>query len=282
MLIVKIKANAKINLSLAILSKREDGYHLIDTVMQSVGLFDELEIEKSDKIEVFCDKYDIPQEQNIAFRAAKFFFEDYKIEGGARIDIKKNIPAVAGLGGGSADAAAVLMGLNKLYGADIPQEKLRETALRLGADVPFFINGGCMRAEGIGEKLTEVKPLNSGYILLAKAEQKPSTAEMYRIVDSEKPVFCDTNLVINAVESDDLKELSKHIANSFEAVWEDSFVKKALLSLSPLAVSLSGSGPTWFAVFEDADKADRAKIALEKQNIDAWLVTPQSRAIIFE
>ncbi len=279
---MKIKANAKINISLSLCGKREDGYHYIDTVMQSVGLFDELVIEKNDIIEVFCDKYDIPQEENIAFRTAKLFFDDYKIKGGARIKIKKNIPAAAGLGGGSADAAAVLMGLNRLYSADIPEEKLCKTALKLGADVPFFIKGGCARAQGIGEKLTTIKPLQKGYILLAKAEDKPSTAEMYRIVDSKEPIFCDTPSVIKAVESNNLQELANYIANSFETVWKDSFVKKSLLSLSPIMVSLSGSGPTWFALFEDVHKAEQAQRELSKQKIECWLVTPQRSAITFE
>ncbi len=279
---MKIRANAKINLSLCVCGKREDGYHLIDTVMHSIGLFDEVVIEKSDSITVNCDIYGIEQEDNIAFKAAKLFFEDYKIKGGAFIEINKNIPAAAGLGGGSADAAAVLMGLNKLYNANIPYEKLCETALKLGADVPFFIKGGCARAQGIGEKLTSLKPLTKGYILLAKAEQKPSTAEMYRIIDSKEPVYCDTLSVINAIENGDLDELYKHITNSFETVWENSLVKKALISQSPLLVSLSGSGPTWFAVFESKENAEKAKACLENKNINCWLATPETKAITFE
>ncbi len=282
MFVVKIKANAKINLSLAVLGKRDDGYHLIDTVMHSVGLFDELEINKSDKISVNCDKYVLNQEDNIAFKAAKLFFQVVGISGGASIDIKKNIPAAAGLGGGSADAAAVLLALARLYKINISNDKLCEIALKLGADVPFFINGGCARARGIGEKLTALKPLRDGYILLAKAEEKPSTAEMYRIIDSKEPVFCDTNAVIKALENNDLKQLSSLLANSFEAVWEDSFVKKELLELSPLAVSLSGSGPTWFALFESENSAVKALNTLESKNIPCWLVAPQSEAIIFE
>lgn len=279
---MKIKANAKINLSLCITGRRDDGYHLIDTVMHSVDLFDEITLEKADIITVECDKYDISQQDNIAFKAARLFFEDYGIGGGAKIDIKKNIPAAAGLGGGSADAAAVLLGLDRMYGTNISQEALCKTALKLGADVPFFIRGGCARAQGIGEKLTDISPLKKGYFLLAKAEQKPSTGEMYRIVDNNKPVFCDTLSVIKAVENSDLRELSKHIINSFETVWADSFVKSALLSQLPISVSLSGSGPTWFGLFEDKAKAKAAKKALKAQKIDCWLAVPQDKAIIFE
>lgn len=279
---MKLKANAKINLSLKINGKREDGYHLIDTVMHSISLYDEIEIEKAKGITVKCDKYAIEQEKNIAYKAAKLFFEDYGIKGGVDISIKKNIPSPAGLGGGSADAAAVLLGLRSIYKNDISNADLEKTALKLGADVPFFIEGGCKRAEGIGEILSDVTPLNNGYILLALAETKPSTAEMYRIVDKTKPLDCDTDMVIKAIEQNDIVLLSKSIANSFSAVWENSFVKKALLEQSPLAVSLTGSGPTWFALFDNCEKAEKAKSVLCKQNITCFIATPQAKAIIFE
>lgn len=279
---MNVKANAKINLSLDIKGKRADGYHLIDTVMQSISLCDELTVEKADTITVKCDKYAIPEEKNIAYKAAKIFFEDYGIKGGADITIKKNIPAPAGLGGGSADAAAVLLALNKLYSAGITDTELEKTALKLGADVPFFIKGGCSRAEGIGEVLTPVKPLSRGYILLAIAEQKPSTGDMYRIIDSKPYAKCNTEAVITALENNNLLLLCKNIGNAFTAVWEQSFVKTAMLNLEPLGVSLSGSGPTWFAVFENEDNAKAAKTVLESQNITCWLTKPQDKAIIFE
>lgn len=279
---MNVKANAKINLSLDIKGKRADGYHLIDTVMQSISLCDELTVEKADTITVKCDKYAIPEEKNIAYKAAKIFFEDYGIKGGADITIKKNIPAPAGLGGGSADAAAVLLALNKLYGAGITDTELEKTALKLGADVPFFIKGGCSRAEGIGEVLTPVKPLSEGCILLAIAEQKPSTGDMYRIIDSKPYANCNTEAVITALENNNLLLLCKNIGNAFTAVWEQSFVKTAMLNLEPLGVSLSGSGPTWFAVFENEDNAKAAKTVLESQNITCWLTKPQDKAIIFE
>lgn len=279
---MRIKANAKINLSLKINGKREDGYHLIDTVMHSISLFDEINIEKADKITVKCDGIEIGQEDNIAYKAAKLFFQECSISGGADIFIKKNIPFPAGLGGGSADAAAVLLGLRKLYDVRITDSCLEKIALRLGADVPFFIGGGCKRAEGIGEVLTDIKPLTKGYFLLALAEQKQSTGEMYRIVDSKPVINCDTNAVINAIECNDIERLGKNLANSFTSVWEDSFVKKALLNEAPLAVSLSGSGPTWFALFEDIKTIKKAKESLCKQNITCFIAEPISKAIIFE
>lgn len=279
---LKIKANAKINFSLCVCGKRQDGYHLIDTVMHSIGLYDEIEISKAEEIVVNCDKSQIAMQENIAYKAAKAFFSDYGINDGAQININKNIPLAAGLGGGSADAAAVLLGLNRLYNTQITEEQLCKTALKLGADVPFFINGGCQRAEGIGEKLTVLKPLQTGYILLAKADKKPSTAEMYRILDGKDIAGCDTQGVINAIEQNDLNNLSKRMYNAFETVWGESDLKQLLLSNSPLAVSLSGSGPTWFALFKDYKDAQSAKESLEKLKIDCWITTPQNKAIVFE
>lgn len=279
---MKVKANAKINLSLLIKGKRPDGYHLIDTVMHSVSLFDELEIEKAENVTVLCEGCDIPQEENIAYKAAKLFFEEYSVCGGVHITLKKNIPAPAGLGGGSADAAAVLLALDRLYNTEIPKESLEKTALKLGADVPFFIEGGCKRAQGIGEIFTNVPPIKNGYVLLAKAEQKPSTGEMYRIVDSKEPIKGDTESVIEAIKANDLCSLSKNLFNSFAGVWENSFVKTALLGLSPLAVSLSGSGPTWFALFDDFQKVQQAKTELEKAEIPCWIASFSDKSIIFE
>ncbi len=278
---MKIKANAKINLSLALRGKRTDGYHLIDTVMHSVSLYDEIYIEKASKITV-KDSNCLNGEENLAYKAAELFFKDFNIIGGADINIIKNIPMSAGLGGGSADAAAVLVGLQKLYSPYIKNTELERTALKLGADVPFFIEGGCKRAEGIGEIFTDLKPLQKRYFLLCKAEEKTSTGEMYRILDSKPYKECDTKAVIEAVENNDLIGLSEKIYNAFSEIWTESFVKKALSASSPLAVSLSGSGPTWFAIFDDEKRAQKAKQDLENQNLKCFLIKPCDKSLIFE
>ncbi len=279
---MKLKANAKINLSLEICGKRPDGYHLIDTVMQSVSLYDEVSIQKAEEITVKTDIVGLDGEDNLAYKAAQLFFSDFKINGGVKIEIKKNIPLSAGLGGGSADAAAVLVGLRQLYSNIITDEELEKTALKLGADVPFFISGGCKRAEGIGEILTPLKPLNKGFILLCKGEEKTSTGEMYQILDSKEYKKCDTAAVIKAVEQNDLNGISKNIYNAFLEVWKESFVKKAMLKEKPLIVSLSGSGPTWFALYQNEIDAQTAKNNLENQNIECFVVAAQDKAIIFE
>ena len=277
---MKIKANAKINFSLSVCGKRADGYHLIDTVMHSIGLYDTVFIEKADTISVICA--DMPQEDNIAFKAAKLFFQKTGVSGGCDIKIVKNIPLSAGLGGGSADAAAVLVALNKIYNAGLSYEDLCDLAVKLGADVPFFIKGGCMRSEGIGEILTPKKPLEKGYILLAKAETKPSTAEMYKQIDSKKTVLADTNAVLSAISENDLENLSKNLYNAFEAVWQDSVVKQELLKTDAKAVALTGSGPTWFAIFETPEEIKLAERVLKEKNIPVWVCVPKQSSLEFE
>ncbi len=277
---MKIKANAKINLSLSICGKRDDGYHLIDTVMHSIGLYDTVFIEKADTISVICG--DMLQEDNIAFKAAKLFFEKTGISGGCDIKIIKNIPLSAGLGGGSADAAAVLVGLNKLYNAGLSYENLCDLAVKLGADVPFFIKGGCMRSEGIGEILTPKKPLEKGYILLVKAETKPSTAEMYKQIDCKETVLADNDAVLSAISENDLENLSKNLCNSFQILWEDSFVKQELLKTNAKAVALTGSGPTWFGIYETFEDAKLAESLLKEKNIPCYLCIPKTNSLEFE
>lgn len=279
---MKIKANAKINFSLGICGKRQDGYHLIDTVMHSVGLFDEIEIEKACDIKIFCDNETIKPQDNIAYKAALLFFETVNVFGGAKIKIFKNIPTSAGLGGGSADAAAVLCGLNKLYKTNLSEEELCKMAVKLGADVPFFIKGGCQRAEGIGEILTPCTPLKSGYLLLAKADKKPSTAQMYSLLDAKETVLPKTEKVINAIKENDLDLLSKYLYNAFETVWQESSLKEKLLSFSPISVSLTGSGPTFFALFDQKSKAQAVCDKLIKEGIECFVTNPQESAIIFE
>ncbi len=279
---MKLKANAKINLSLQICGKRPDGYHLIDTVMHSISLYDEITLQKAEKITVKTDISGLDGKENLAYEAAELFFSDFQIDGGVKIEIKKNIPLSAGLGGGSADAAAVLVGLRELYNPLITNADLEKIALKLGADVPFFIQGGCLRAEGIGEILTTLKPLSKGYILLCKGEEKTSTGEMYRTLDSKEYGKCNTDAVIKAVEQNDLNGIARNIYNAFGEIWKDSFVKKAMLLELPLAVSLSGSGPTWFSLYENEADAVRAKNNLQSQNIECFIVTPRHSSIIFE
>lgn len=280
--IVKMRANAKINLTLGITGKREDGYHLIDTVMQSVDLYDTVTVSMADKITVDCGVAELKNENNIAFSAAKLFFEKIAAEGGAEIKIEKNIPAAAGLGGGSADAAAVLLALDKLYNTNLSYETLCEIALKLGADVPFFIKGGTQRAEGIGEILTSLPSLKQGYFVLIKQGNKPSTGEMYRRLDSENHPIPDVEKTVRAIENCDISALAESLGNSFTAVNEPFELKQYLLDSGALAVSLSGSGPTNFALFGNKTKAQSVYNALKAQNVECYIVNPIEKGIVFE
>ena len=277
---LKIKANAKINLSLSVLGKREDGYHELDTVMQSISLYDTVYIEKSDKIAVECGEFG--GEDNIAFKTAAAFFKASGINAGADIKIEKRIPSAAGMGGGSADAAAVLVGLDKLYEAKLSYEKLLKIAVKLGADVPFLIRGGTARAKGIGEILEPIKPIGGCYFLIAKGESKPSTGEMFRLLDSADYNKPDIEKTATAINSQDMVSLLASMDNSFAALWRESRIKAELLKTDADAVSLSGSGPAWFAVYLDKNRAVAAEKALKALNIPAFLCEPENKSLIFE
>ncbi len=276
---IKITACAKINLSLSVLGKREDGYHELDTVMQSVDLSDTVYIEKCRGIITDCKG--ISAEENIAARAARLFCEKTGAEG-CKIKIEKRIPAAAGLGGGSADAAAVLAGLNRLYKTGISKTELCEIAVKIGADVPFLIAGGTARARGIGEKLTPLMPLKDCWFLLAKAEEKPSTAEMFSRLDSTDYIKPDIEKTVNAVNCGDLNGVLENLGNSFEILWSKSPLKEMLSSTHPAACSLSGSGPARFAVYGDLNAALRARDKLSAKGIFCEICKPLNKSLIFE
>lgn len=276
---IKITACAKINLSLSVLGKREDGYHELDTVMQSVDLSDTVYIEKCRGIITDCKG--ISAEENIAASAARLFCEKTGAEG-CKIKIEKRIPAAAGLGGGSADAAAVLAGLNRLYKTGISETELCEIAVKIGADVPFLIAGGTARARGIGEKLTPLAPLKDCWFLLAKAEEKPSTAEMFSRLDSTDYIKPDIEKTVNAVNRGDLNGVLQNLGNSFEILWSKSPLKEMLSSAHPAACSLSGSGPARFAVYGDLNAALRARDKLSAKGVFCEICKPLNKSLIFE
>ena len=278
---IRVGANAKINLMLAITGKREDGYHFIDTVMQSVTLSDVVRVKRAKKITVLCSNKELKGEVNIAYTAAKCFFEYTGIKKGAFIYITKKIPEAAGLGGGSADAAAVLVALDKLYETKLTTKELEALAIKIGADVPFFIRGGTVRAEGIGEILTDVSPLKTGYIVLAKVGTKPSTANMYKILDELEYEAPNANTLIKAIENNDEDAFCNAFGNSFESVWQNNDLKNKFIELGAKGVCLSGSGPTYFAYFDDKKKAKAAVKALKKQKILCFLTKPCEKAIFY-
>lgn len=279
---MKIQANAKINLTLDICSKRPDGYHIINSVMQSVSLSDSVEIEKSDNISVCYSDIGAVDKKDICFTAAVKFFEHSKIIGGAQIVVDKKIPCVAGVGGSSSDAAAVIHGLNRLYNTNYSDNELCEIALKVGADVPFCVVGGSCVVSGIGETVKPIAPIPDCAFLIVVLGKKQSTKQMYDDLDS-RPLECPkTEKMLEIWQQGDLKEISSNLSNAFEALYDITYEKKLLSSFSPLGISLSGSGPAVYAIFENADKAVKAQSQLLKEKIVSYVALPQKNGVKFE
>lgn len=276
---MKIRACAKINLTLYVSGRRPDGYHELDGIMQSVSLYDDVFLEKAEAVSVSCSDISLCGEENIAQKAARLFFAETGLSGGADITITKRIPVAAGLGGGSTDAAAVLVGLDRLYSTGISEKHLCKMAVKLGADVPFFIKGGTQVAKGIGEKLLPINALTGGYILLAKNGEKRSTAEMFRILDRQPTGKADNTAAVRACEAGDISTLGKHLGNSFLPLWEENPLFEQMKQLGADGVSLSGSGPTFFALFCRQEAARTAYETLQKSAAQVFLVRPTDRAM---
>lgn len=262
---MRIKAYAKVNISLDIVGKREDGYHLLEMIMQSIDLYDELNIEKQNKgITIKCNKPYVPtDERNLAYKAAKLFIEKYKINGGVNISIKKNIPVCAGLAGGSTDGAAVLKAMNKIFGVEASDEELMELGLELGADVPYCIKGGTALCRGIGEKVTELNNFKDKILVLVKPPFGVSTKSVYQEFDLSKVrSHPNTEALIKAIEVNDLKLVSNNMKNLLENVTLRKHkvlinIKEEMKNLGAIGTMMSGSGPTVFAFFDDMLKAQR-------------------------
>lgn len=275
---VSLKAYAKLNLNLDITGKSPEGeYHTVEMVLQSIDIHDTVTVHLDDEISIKCHG-DVPEdENNIAFKAAKEFFDYTEIHGGAEIKIKKRIPVAAGLGGGSSDAAAVLIALNMLYNNLLDDEELIKLAEKLGSDVPFFIDGGTQLAEGRGTILTPLPDIPECAFVVIKDGFKHSTGEMYARFDSMSDVtHPDTNALVDAICEGDLEEISRNTENVFELLYDDNIktIKNELKEQGALSVALSGSGPSVFGLFADIDFAKKAMNALEHKYKDIFVCEP--------
>lgn len=263
-----LKAYAKVNLSLDVVGKREDGYHLLKMIMQRIDLYDVIEMEKNNlgTIRIFCDKPYVPVDnRNLAYKAAKIFMEKYNIKDGVDIKIQKNIPVAAGLAGGSSDAATVLRGMKYLFKKnDIMKNELMELGLSIGADIPYCIQGGTALCEGIGEKITTLRPFKNVIMVLIKPNFGVSTKEVYKALDINK-IFKHPNTdgFIEAMDNKNLRFVADSMKNVLENVTMGSYpaiggIKKEMLSNGAIGTLMSGSGPTVFGIFDDMLKAQRA------------------------
>lgn len=266
---IQLLCAAKVNLSLDVTGKREDGYHTLASVFQSVGVYDALcvSVGEGRGICLCCNVPYIPcNGRNLAYRAAWTFLKTAGINCRVEIQLQKNIPSGAGMGGGSADAAGVLYALNLLLDCGFSEERLREIGLMLGADVPFMLMGGTALAEGIGEILTPLRPLPAIPMVIVKGTQSISTADAYEAMDQgitfSRP---DTRKMLHAVETQDISRIARCCCNVFESVTNCEEVhraRKALREYGALQAVMTGSGSAVFGIFENRVTAQEAARSL--------------------
>ena len=271
---IELKAYGKINIGLDVIRKREDGYHDLDMIMQTVGVYDDVIISREDgtqtyEIEVSTDADILPNDKgNLAFMAAKVLMEAYDIKSKVKIHINKRIPIAGGLAGGSADCAAVLRGVNKLFQLGLTDEQLQEYGVKLGADVPYCIVGGTKRAQGIGEILTDLPTPPKCYVIIAKPDAFVSTKFVYsHIRPAQIENHPDIDGIIESIKAGDLYGMCEKIANVMEDVTIPEYpiiqkVKDILKSNGAVNALMSGSGPTVFGIYDDEEKAKQSMDAL--------------------
>lgn len=264
---IRLKARAKINLGLDVVRRREDGYHEVKMVMQMLRLYDQIDIEKTQEsgILVRSNLSFLPtDERNIAYKAAKVMIDQFGLEQGVIIRIEKHIPVAAGMAGGSTDCAAVLYGMNKLFGLRLNQKKLRELGVKLGADVPYCLMRQTALSEGIGEILTPISSLQDCPILIAKPSVSVSTRHVYEHLKlDEQTMHPDIDGIVTALADGDLYGVTDRMANVLETVTVPEHpvideIKKQMMASGAVNALMSGSGPTVFGIFDDEEKAKKA------------------------
>ena len=268
---LELKALGKINLGLDVLGRRENGYHDVRMVMQTVYLYDRIIMKKSKTpgIRLETNLYYLPvNENNLAYQAAQMLMDDFHIEEGVSIQLDKHIPVAAGMAGGSSNAAAVLFGMNRMFSLGLSQKELMERGVKLGADVPYCIMRGTVLAEGIGEILTPLSPMPKCYVLIAKPAISVSTKMVYEKLDShEIEDHPDIDGILAGLKAGDLKKVAGSMGNVLERVTVDAYpvidqIKKMMIKEGALNAMMSGSGPTVFGIFEEKATARKAADAI--------------------
>ena len=271
---IQLKSRAKINLSIDVVGKREDGSSLVEMIMQSIDLHDIIKIKELDnnKIIIKSNSSNMPlDKRNIAYKAAVLIKKEFNINKGLEIYIEKHIPIAAGLAGGSSNAAAILVGLNKLWDLNLTDEELQNLGLRLGSDVPFCISGRPALAQNIGEKLTYIKGLpDETNIVVCKPNLFVSTKEVYQnlnmaIVDTRP----NTKLLLQKLEEEDIETVSKNMVNVLESVTSKKYkvineIESIIMDFNALGTLMSGSGPTVFGIFKSEEDALKCKVEVLK------------------
>ena len=264
---MRLQAFAKINLGLDVLGKREDGYHEVRMIMQTIRMYDQLDMRKSAEpgIHLTTNKKYIPvDENNLVWRAAKLMMDTCGIMEGVSIHLHKVIPVAAGMAGGSSDAAATLVGMNRLFHCGLSKEKLMELGVQIGADVPYCVLRGTALAEGIGEKLTVLPPMPDCWILIGKPGISVSTKYVYTTLDlNTDTVHPDIDGMKKALEDGNLYGITERMGNVLQDVTIPAYpeverIKEQMKTLGAVNAMMSGSGPTVFGIFDNEEKAQEA------------------------
>ena len=271
----RIKAYAKINLGLDVVGRLKNGYHEVKMVMQTVGIYDVLDFQRTaGGIVITTDSGELPtNEDNLIYKAAKLMIEKYHITEGVKIHLEKHIPIAAGMAGGSTDAAATLKGMNRLFDLGCTLKDLMELGVNIGADVPYCVMGGTALAEGIGEKLTPLAPAPDCYVLVAKPDINVSTKYVYEHLDAQEiRKHPDIDGMVEAIAEESLQGILDRMENVLETVTVSAYpiiqkIKDRMKELGAINSLMSGSGPTVFGIFVEKDMARRAYDKLEEEQL---------------
>lgn len=274
-----LKAYGKINLGLDVLRRREDGYHEVRMIMQTVGIFDRIDLIRKTKpgIQVETNLYYLPtNENNLVYKAAKLLMDEFDIKEGLTIRLKKFIPVAAGMAGGSSDAATVLFGVNKMFHLGLSTKELMERGVKIGADVPYCIMRGTALSEGIGEILTPLPPVPQCQVLIAKPAISVSTKYVYenlRANDLRPEQHPDIDAIIGSIRKGDIYGIADNLGNVLETVTEKNYpvirkIKDTMLEHGAIGSLMSGSGPTVFGLFTNPKAAQEAYETLRYNDAD--------------
>lgn len=285
---MRLRALAKINLGLDVLRKREDGYHEVRMVMQTIRMYDQLELKRSSQsgIRLQTNRSYLPTgEGNLVYRAAQLLMEEFQVKDGIDIRLEKFIPVAAGMAGGSSDAAAAMVGVNRIFHLGLSQEELMERAVKIGADVPYCILRGTALAEGIGERLSELPPMPECWILIGKPGISVSTRFVYgNLKANQLEEHPDMEGLLQGLRNKDLKAMCASMGNVLETVTIPAYpvieqIKDQMRQAGALQAMMSGSGPTVFGIFDDYTKAKEACTRLRRGRLakQVFLTTPYNK-----
>ncbi len=273
---ISLKALAKINLGLDVVRRREDGYHEVRMIMQTIHLYDRLDIKRTKEsgIQIQTNLSFLPvNENNLIYKAAKLLMDEFSITDGVSVKLDKRIPVAAGMAGGSTDAAAMLFGVNRLFSLGLTKRQLMERGVQIGADVPYCIMRGTALAEGIGEELSQLPPMVKCPVLIAKPSISVSTKFVYQNLKlDDATIHPDIDLLIEDIKAKNLYDIAAHMGNVLETVTIPNYpvideIKKHMLSHGAVGAMMSGSGPTVFGLFDDEATAKKAYKAMRSSHL---------------